>query len=232
MRLFIADYLCIATLSLIVLKSPLAHGQDSAIPDNAPTVQATELSSTAGEPARGSAPVIPPKIVVPFAQEAYRVVVEIGFNGQATEDPLLRQRYVDQIRKGLDRMYGAAWAAEVHQSEWLIPGGKERLLRLTTDELLTRYPESAAQKVLLIGLEESIGTYQISCREFDTRVQEMSPVLTAETSEEQDVANAACRLARDSFRPVLLVAGPAAVDGELEFLLQAGELAVPDPTAG
>ena len=62
-------------------------------------------------PARGSAPEIPPKIVVPFAQEAYRVVVEIGFNGQATEDPLLRQRYVDQIRKGLDRMYGAAWSA-------------------------------------------------------------------------------------------------------------------------
>ena len=231
MRSFIADYLCLATLSLIVLKSPLAHGQDSATSADAPSVQATVLSSTAEELARRSAPKIPPKIVVPFARDAYRVVVEIGFSGQATEDPLLRQRYVDQIRKGLDRMYGAAWNAEVHQSEWLIPGGRERLLRLTTDDLLTRYPESVAQKVLLIGLEETLGTYKISCREFDTRVQEMSPVLTAETSEVRDVANAACRLARDSFRPVLLVDGPAAADGELEFLLQAGELAVPDSTA-
>ena len=74
-------------------------------------------------------------------------------------------------------MYGAAWNTQIDESEWLIPGGKLRLSRLTSEALLTRYPESTAQKVLLIGIEESNGTFQISCREFDTRVQEMSPVL-------------------------------------------------------
>ena len=107
------------------------------------------------------------------------------------------------------------------------PAIKTRLNRLTTEELLLRYPESSAQKVMFIGIEESNGTFQISSREFDTRVQEMSPVLTEQTGEKQHVANVASRLTRDSFRPVLLFAKPTVAGGELEFLLQAGELTVP-----
>lgn len=213
----------IAALGLLGLMSAVAHGQDSVAQEVASQVAAQSVSPSANE--------IAPGVVIPFTREAYRVTVEIGFDGQETQQPLLRQRQVDQIRKCLERMYGAAWNAEVHQSEWLIPCGKERLNRLSIDELLGRYPESAAQKVLLIGIEMNRGDYQISCREFDTRVQEFSPVLTVQTSDEQSVANAACRLVRDSFRPVLLFSAPSVVKGDLEFLLQAGELAVPDPTA-
>jgi len=231
MRKLIADFLQIAVLGLIVAASVPADAQDAALATGAASAPAEAPSSTLETPKTAAAIKVPPKVVIPFAREAYRVIVEVGFSGTATQRPALRQGFVDEIRKGLDRMYGAAWTAQVEESDWLIPGGEERLNRLTTEALLLRYPESSTQKVVLIGIEESNGIFQISCREFDTRVQEMSPVLTEQTGEEQNVANVATRLARDSFRPVLLFVKPTVVGGELEFLLQAGELAVPDPTA-
>lgn len=233
MRKLTVDFLHIASLSLLVTGAIQARGEDAApVAIVAPAPASVETPGTTAAQPKAPLPIkVPPKIVIPFAREAYRVVVEIGFDGMATRQPTLRQGLVNQIGKGLNRMYGAAWDAQVHESEWLIPGGNERLHRLTAEELFLRYPESSAQKVVLIGIEETNGTFQISCREFDTRVQEMSPVLTAQTGEEEDVANVASRLARDSFRPVLLFSKPTVVGGELEFLLQAGELMVPDPTA-
>ncbi|MBC7964507.1 MAG: hypothetical protein H7Z17_01175, partial [Fuerstia sp.] len=230
MRKLIADFLQTAALGIVVMASVHAAGQDAVPGPDVPPASAEAPSSTAETPKK-TADKVPPKIVIPFAREAYHVVVEIGFDGSATRQSALRQSLVDQIRKSLDRMYGAAWNAQVQESEWLIPAGKERLNRLTAEELFLRYPESSAQKVLLIGIEESNGTFQVSCREFDTRVQELSPLLTEQTGEEEHVANVASRLVRDSFRPVLLFAKPTVVGGELEFLLQAGELTVPDPTA-
>ena len=231
MKEFTADFLHIAALGLIVMASVAADAQDAAPATDAAAVPAEAPLSNLEMPQKAAAIKVPPKVVIPFAREAYRVVVEVGFDGIATQQPALRQGFVDEIRKGLDRMYGAAWAAQVEESDWLIPGGEDRLNRLTAEALLLRYPESATQKVVLIGIEESEGTFMISCREFDTRVQEMSPVLTEQTGEEQNVANVATRLVRDSFRPVLLFAKSTVIGGELEFLLQAGELTVPDPTA-
>jgi hypothetical protein len=62
-------------------------------------------------------------------------------------------------------------------------------------------------------------------------VQELSPLITDETQDLQSVANVACRLARDSFRPVLLLSGPSVDKSELEFHLQAGTITPPDPSA-
>lgn len=174
---------------------------------------------------------VAPKIVIPIPREPYRVIVEIGFDGTATRRPLFREELTHEIRQGVDRMYGAAWDAQVLESDWLIPANRERLGRLTVEELLVRYPESSAQKVLFVSVQESSGLYEVCCREYDTRVQELTPLLVGQSAQELDVANLACRLARDSFRPVLLFAKPTVVGGELEFVLQAGELAVPDPTA-
>ena len=231
MRKLLTNFLHIAALGLIAMASVPASAQEAAPATDAAAASAEAPSSTAETPKNPVTIKVPPKVVIPFAREAYRVFVEVGFSGIATQQPALRQDFVDQIRKGLDRMYGAAWNAQVQETEWLIPGSNARLHRLTAEELLLRYPESSAQKVVLIGIEESNGTFQISGREFDTRVQEMSPVLTEETGEGQNVANVACRLVRDSFRPVLLFEKPTVVGGELEFRLQAGELTVPDPTA-
>ena len=222
----------IIALLVVVLVSTPAFSQDTPAPASLSAPAAGESQSPAADPvARVPKTKVPPKVVIPFPLEAYRVIVEIGFDGKSIPLPAVRRSLLDQIRKGLDRMYGSAWDTQVRESDWLVPGGKQRLLRLTAEELLARYPESTAQKVLLIGIEETNGTFQISCREYDTRVQEMSPVLDEQSAEERNVSNIACRLIRDSFRPVLLFAKPTPVGGELEFLLQGGELTVPDPSA-
>lgn len=230
-------FLYAATLSLVVamLRSD-ALGQNApaapaVTPANMPSPAVAPESADAKNAPKSPETKVPPKVLIPIPLEPYQVIVELGFRGDATRHPELRRILVDQVRMGLDRMYGAAWNAKVQESEWLIPGGNERLFRLKADELLVRYPEMSAQKVLLIGIEETNGIFQVSCREYDTRVQEMSPVLTEQSGEEQNVANIACRLVRDSFRPVLYFSRSTPVSGELEFELQGGALFVPDPSA-
>jgi len=168
---------------------------------------------------------------VPFASRPYKVTVTVGFDGSQTQFPTIRARLVEEIRKGLDRMYGPMWNSQVASSDWLIPASRNRLQRLTEADLLTRYPESTAEKVILIALSGNNGAFEVSCREYDTRVQELSPMLSEQTNDFESVANIACRLARDSFRPVLLLAGPAIDKTELEFFLQAGTIIPPDPSA-
>jgi hypothetical protein len=168
---------------------------------------------------------------VPFSSRPYKVTVTIGFDGSQTQFPAVRERLVEEIRRGLDRLYGPMWNAQVAASDWLIPASRNRLQRLTETDLLTRYPESTAEKVILIAVSGSHGVFEVSCREYDTRVQELSPMLSEQSGDFESVANIACRLARDSFRPVLLLAGPAINKTELEFFLQAGTIIPPDPSA-
>ncbi|MEZ6032996.1 MAG: hypothetical protein R3C17_07875 [Planctomycetaceae bacterium] len=234
MKSYVAEYMQLVTFSLVILTMTTmtpTRGEEAAVPADAQSLADSERAVAPQGPVRKTDLESASREVIPFAREAYRVVVEIGFDGRATQNPVLRKKLTDEIRKGLDRMYGAAWNAHVHESEWLIPGGPERLRRLTANELAVRYPESIAQKVMLMGVGENAGVFQITCCEYDTRVEEISPVLTETTNNEAVVAHAACRLVRDSFRPVLLFSRPSVVSGELEFLLQGGELAVPDSTA-
>jgi hypothetical protein len=153
MKSFVAEYLQLVTLSLLVVFTMTpTRGEDAAVAAAAQSLADRERTAAPQAPARRLAPESASREVIPFAREAYRVAVEIGFDGRATQNPVLRKNIADEIRKGLDRMYGAAWDADVHESEWLIPGGLERLRRLTTTELAARYPESIAQKVMLIGV--------------------------------------------------------------------------------
>ncbi len=225
MRKLIVDFLLIMTLIFHVFGDPCALAQDNTTP---PADSSTVIPQKSDEKSEVAAP---PKVVIPVAREPYSVLVEVGFSGPATQRPQLRRDLVDEIRKCLDRMYGAAWNAQVFESKWLIPGSRDRLDRLSAEELLTRYPESAAQKVFLVAIDDVGGSFQTSCREFDTRIQETSTVLVEYSADEQTLAGIACRLVRDSFRPVLQFTKPPVAGDELEFLLQAGELTVPDPTA-
>lgn len=168
---------------------------------------------------------------IPLARQPYNVTVTIGFDGEATRLPRTRATLVGEIRSGLERMYGPMWNAQVAASDWLIPASANRLQRLSEAELLERYPESATDKVLLIAISGSSGAYEVSCREYDTRVHELSPLLADRTNDFHSVSNMACRMARDSFRPVLLLSGPSIDKTELEFFLQAGNLIPPDPSA-
>lgn len=168
---------------------------------------------------------------IPLIHKPYEVRVEIGFDGTETISLDVRDKLTAEIRDGLTRMYGPMWNASVASSDWLIPGGTARVQRLNETELQSRYTGASTEKIILISVAGNNGLFEVSCREFDNRVQELTPLLVESTTDIQSVSNIACRLARDCFRPVLLFSGPSIDKTELEFELQAGTLIPPDPSA-
>lgn len=161
----------------------------------------------------------------------YDVEVAIGFDGTDFRSPTARSAIVLQISQGLTRMYGPMWKSNVAESDWFLPGNIDRLERLQDGDLKGRYPATKTEKVILLAVTGTMGQFQVSCREFDARVEELSPVRSEATFNAAMLSNIACRLARDCFRPVLLYSGRAFAENDLEFFLQAGTIFPPDPTA-
>lgn len=223
----------------------LSAQEPAAAPAAAPPAAAPQATQSAATPATNaaaqtsreagaatSASGAAPAKQVPLPDRPYRVSVQVGFRGDMTTLSSFRKKTVAAIRSGFARMYGQMWNATVEESAWLIPADRWRLERMTIEEM-ARYTDDVAEKVILIAIEDLEAGYQVSCREFDVRVQEYSPVLTEHIGVASGVAATACRLGRDSFRPFLQFANPG-VDkskGELEFLLQAGNFVPPDPSA-
>ena len=168
---------------------------------------------------------------IPLAHKPYSVQVTIGFDGSATQHPGFRESCTSDMRQGLGRMFGSMWNAQVSASDWLIPANDARLRRLNEAEVMARYPDPATEKVILVSVASANGAFEVSCREYDARIQELSPILSEQTYDVQSVPGIACRLARDCFRPVLMFSAQSIDRSELEFHLQAGCLIPPDPSA-
>ncbi len=218
------------TLVLAILV-PLLTITEAVCQQTAEPASASAAPSPAAEGQTPAAVTVEEVAPVALSHKPYDVVVEIGFQGAETESRYVRDHLTEEIRKGLTRMYGQMWSAEVKASSWLIPADSNRLRRMTEADLQTRYDSMKVEKVILIAVSGSNGAFEVSCREFDTRVQELSPLLAEQTHDAQSVSNIACRLARDCFRPVLMLTGPSIDKTELEFELQAGTLIPPDPSA-
>ncbi len=201
---------------------PEALGQVSAA---APAAQTAKGGATSGE----SEYTETPAEKLPY--KPYDVEVTIGFDGSEFKSPSARSSLVLQIRQGLSRMYGPMWTATVSESDWFLPGNHDRLERLPDADVKARYPSTKADKVIILAVSGTMGQFQVSCREFDARVEELSPMRFESTFNSATLSNIACRLARDCFRPVLLYSGRALGENDLEFFLQAGTIAPPDPTA-
>jgi hypothetical protein len=123
------------------------------------------------------------------------------------------------------------WETQVRESAWFRPGTRLQLTRLAETDLKDAWPEAAAEKLMLITVEGAHNGFTVSCREFDTRIVELSPLLSRNVFTSRHIPHAACELARDCFRPFLLFANPTIDKAELEFTLQAGNLLPPDPSA-
>jgi len=225
--------LLLTTVVLCICPSKHCDGQTPTAGEPAlpPTANATT-----SEPPAVAEPSLPDTdastaVELPLSHRPYQVVVEVGFDGSDTRGPLTQSLLTEDIRKGLQRMYGHMWNSDVRNSDWLIPASSYRLERLTEADVQAHYDGSAVEKVILIGVSGSRNAFEVSCREFDVRVQELTPILKQQTNDIQDVGAIACRLARDSFRPVTMFIAPSVDKTELEFELQAGTLTPPDPTA-
>lgn len=212
--------------SLANIAAALTRAQeDTAVPK---TLTEPAPGSNAAPATTGKSPAVPE---IPLAHKPYSVQVTIGFDGSATQHPGFRESCTSDIRLGLGRMFGSMWNAQVAASDWLIPAGDARLRRLKEAEVMARYADPATEKVVLISVASANGAFEVSCREFDARVQELSPILSEMTHDVQAVSSIACRLVRDCFRPVLVFSAQSIDKTELEFQLQAGCLIPPDPSA-
>ena len=225
--------LLLMTFVLCICAAKQCHGQTPAAGETASTSTVNAAITESPAAAKPASPDTDasPEMELPLSHRPYQVVVEVGFDGSDTRGPLTQSLLTEDIRKGLQRMYGHMWNSDVRNSDWLIPASSYRLERLTEADVQAHYEGSAVEKVILIGVSGSRNAFEVSCREFDVRVQELTPLLKLQTNDIQDVGAIACRLARDSFRPVTMFIAPSVDKTELEFELQAGTLTPPDPTA-
>jgi len=232
-------------LPVFVSVLPFAAAQDTPAPSTAqPATSGAPAQNTPASlaspapapaptavPAGSPQPATTPEPVIPLQDRPYRVAVEVAFSGPAAAAPHLRYKLVDQIRDGFQRMYGSMWRTQVRESAWFRPGTQLQLERLTENDLRETWSEAATEKLLLVSIECGQAGFTVSCREYDTRIEELSPSLSRSVFTSQSVAHAACELGRDCFRPLLLFSGPTIDKSQLEFTLQAGNLLPPDPSA-
>jgi hypothetical protein len=175
-----------------------------------------------------------PEVEIPFGSRPYRVRISIAFDSQGTMNNAVRQQLVGDVELAVARMYGRMWTTDIETNEWLIPGQGQRLQRLQLSDVFERYPEEQYDKALILTIESSGRSFNISCREYDSRIHELTPLYSERTLDPRSIGTVAARLMRDSFRPVLLYVRQ--FDDEegrslMELQAQAGEISPPDSSA-
>lgn len=179
--------------------------------------------------------------VIPFSLQPYQVHVSVSTTGAGRE--YRRDVVLQEIRQALHRMYGQMWRLDLQAADWLRPGTINQIAGLEVTDLiderdaenpLIRYSEADTHKAMLLGIAATTAGFNLVCREYDVRTQELSPALQAFTPDAKGIAPVAARLVRDSFRPYLKFVQRFTDDGGAQMMrlqVQAGEIVAPDPSA-
>lgn len=179
-------------------------------------------------------------IEIPFALRPYRVKVSVSMISRMGGRRFAPDAALNDIRKAVTRTFGPMWQADVYEADWLRPGTTGQLSRLRVSDIVTsregeeiqsQFPESEADKVIFLSIQSTSAGVDVTCREFDTRLHDLSPLLTASALDARGIATVAATLMRDSFRPCLQYTRKYTDDAGLEFMelqAQAGELQPPD----
>lgn len=182
-------------------------------------------------------------VVVPFASRPYRVRVSVSCNRMKGGRAFDSETVLNDLRRAVARTYGSMWQADVYEADWLQPGTPGQLKRLQVPDIVSpemseepwnEFPESESDKVIFLSIQSTSAGVDLSCREYDTRLHDLSPVLTASTPDVRRIVSVAATLVRKSFRPCLQFVRKYADDEGLEFIelqTQAGELPPPDIAA-
>ncbi len=145
-----------------------------------------------------------PEVEIPFSSLPYSVRASIAFEGRSLVRESKRQQIVIDIHRALARMYGRLWNVVCDQNDWMVPADHRHLERLQLGHVVERYPEEEFHKAFLVTVERDGTRFLISCREYDSRIHELTPVRSEVTEDERSIGNTAARLMRDTFRPNLL----------------------------
>lgn len=213
--------------------APAADSGESTAEAGLPS-DAGVATPSAGETTVPAASVAVPEIEIPFARRPYTVRASIAFEANTLTDQTERQRVVVDINRAIARMYGRLWQTACDQNEWMVPGDRRHLQRLQLADVIDKYPEDEFQKAFIVSIERDGTSYIIGCREFDSRIHELTPVRIEVTQDERSIGSTAVRLMRDTFRPMLtFLRGFPGDEGEsmMEMQVQGGEIIPPDPSA-
>lgn len=222
--------LLLSLLLVVWLRPPTLVGDETApLPtgDAAPELRAEE----------------PSKDVIPFNLRPYRVKVLVSITRARAGRAVDAETVITEIGQAIHRMYGRMWQLDLEQADWLRPGTVNQIAELDVVDLISdgdpdhpldRYPEADSDKALLVGIASTTAGFDLICREYDTRTQDLSPVRRGSTPDAQGIVSKASQLIRDSFRPCLQYVRRYTDDHGLGFMqlqVQAGEIAAPDPAA-
>lgn len=213
--------------------------------DQPPETQATQSGTDASTIEGASAPTdvaeakdVPKKEEVldelRFAAQPYTVLISVGFEGTEYQTAASRQQTLAMIQQSVQRLYGRLWQVTIRVNEWMIPGNADHLQRLSVEGLLERFPEEEFQKVFLLTVTGTGNSHHVACREFDTRMHEMTPVRNVALRDARSVSNTCGRLIRDSFRPVLMFVRRFLDEDQhtrVEMQVQGGQILAPDQSA-
>jgi len=136
---------------------------------------------------------------IPLSSQPYVILASIAFERHCLADEARREDVVQDVRRSLARIYGRLWNVQCVQNDWLVPGGKRHLQRLDLPDVLERYPETEFHKAFLVTIEGDRTEFQVSCREYDTRIQELTPVSTRSVRDPRAIGTTAGRMMRDVF---------------------------------
>jgi len=206
-------------------------------------VRAARGQSDSEQPAEQQISETDEHVVVPFALRPYRVKLSVSMTSSNGGRRFDSAAALDSIRQAVSRMYGRMWQLDVYEADWLFPGTPEQIGRLEVDDILTPgsseesgalFPESEADKVIFLGVHATSAGVRLACREYDTRLHDLSPISNVSTPDVRGIASLAANLVQDSFRPCLKYVRKFVDDAGLQFMelqAQAGELPAPDPAA-
>lgn len=171
---------------------------------------------------------------LPFRSQPYTVLISVGFDGPAYRNEANRKETLDQVLRSAQRLYGRLWQITIRSSDWMVPGDAAHVERLAEEEMQERFPEEAFQKVFLLSVSGSGSLHDVACREYDSRVHELTPVLHESLRDSRSVPNTCARLMRDSFRPVLMFVRRFSDEDNhtrVEMQAQGGQILTPDESA-
>lgn len=167
----------------------------------------------------------PRRSALAMRQRAYLVQIEVAFQPLPELDAGFRKEFCEELRGGVERVYGAQWSVSVSEGGSVSLAAADGLERLSALDLLEGGDES--DKRIFLVVARAGGKLTVSGREWDAASRRLSTTDVESTWERRTLGDAAIILLGRLFRPLLAVVDVQ--DNDVTLQLQAGDFPPTDP---